>query len=233
MDMQKNAAYPTLTQPQDLPAPRERTDSHVRIRPGRTGFGSLFRGAAARREPIETPRSVTSELNDEHLTLSMGLLSAQHVVDDVPRDPSAHAAAQSVRERIADMNELRSALGAVTLDACDPRMAPLLAESAPLTDYMRGLFTWAKAALRALEELARGLRVLDPNWATLRARLEDASVFYLADLERPIAEQATRLRLRLPEISDPLDPLVDFEEHLIQLFWAAQNLSKGLEKRFG
>jgi hypothetical protein len=206
----------------------------VRITPRKTGFAPLFGGPAARRDSSEPrTRAVVEELSEDQITLTMSLLCVQNMVAEVPRDPSAHAAAQSVKERLADLTELKNALGNVNLDACDPRLAPLFAENAPLNDYLRGLFAWTKAVLRALEELARGLRVLDPDWATLRARLEDASVFYLADLERPIAEQATRLRLRIPEINDPRDPLADFDEHLIELFWAASYLAKGLEKRFG
>jgi hypothetical protein len=209
----------------------------VRIRAGsptRTGFGPLFRGPAARRDLGESQsRAVLEEFSEEQITLTMSLLCVQNLVQDVPRDPSAHAAAQSVRERLADLNELRSALAAVNLDGCDARLAPLFAENAPLNDYLRGLFAWTKAVIRALEELATGLRVLEPNWTTLRARLEDAASFYLAHLERPIGEQATRLRVRAPELNDPRDPLADFDEHLIQLFWAASYLAKGLVQRFG
>jgi hypothetical protein len=183
---------------------------------------------------VQEPRAVAvEELSDEQLTLTMSLLCAQNIVKGLPRDPSAHAAGQSIRERVADLNELRNALAAVNLDACDPRLASLFAEQAPLADYMRGLYTWATAVLRALEDLANGLRVLSPDWATLRARLEDSAAFYLAHLERPIAEAATRLRLRTPELNDPRDPVADFDEHLVALFWAAAHLGRNLEERFG
>jgi hypothetical protein len=235
--MQKDASYPTLTPSEDLPAPRERADSHVRIRSGgaaRTGFGPLLRPPPIRRgTQDEVSRAVLDELSEAQLGFTMSLLRAKDMILGIPRDPSAHAAAQSIRDRIADLHEVRSALAAVNLDACDARLAPLFAENGALTDYLRGLYTWTRALVRALEEIADGLRVLDPNWALLRARIEDFASFYLVELEKPIAHAATILRLRHPELDNPNDPLVDFDEHLSQLFWAAAYLAKNLENRFG
>jgi hypothetical protein len=234
MVMQKDVAYPTLTQPDDLPPPRERTESGIRLRPSRTGFSVLLRGPAGRRESEPPAASdILQELSDAQVALTKALIGAQALVAGIPRDPSAHAAAQSIRERIADLNELRTALAAVNLDACDPRTSVLFTENAPLTEYMRGLYVWVQAVLRALDELASGLRVLAPDWSLLRARLEDSTTFYLTNLEKPIARAATQLRLRLPEINDPSDPLSEFDEHLIYLFWASSHLARNLEERFG
>jgi hypothetical protein len=37
----------------------------------------------------------------------------------------------------------------------------------------------------------------------------------------------------MPELNDPRDPVADFDEHLVALFWAAAHLEKKLEERFG
>jgi len=152
---------------------------------------------------------------------------------DLPRDPSVHAAAQSMTERMADLAELRSALGAVYLDATDPRMHELLAVDSALSEYLRGLYTWCRGTLRAFFELAEGLRTLNPDWACLRSRLDDARAFYLEELEGQIQIEVARMRVHFPTTHSASDPLAELDAHLTELFWAAGHFGRSLEKRFG
>jgi hypothetical protein len=198
-----------------------------------TGFASLLLRAAGpqargdRKDRQSQAQSFLEELGDEQLTLQMSLMCVEHVVDDVPRDPSAHAAADILCARIADLAEVRNALDAICLDAADRRMQGMLRSDGPLAEYVRGLHAWTKGVLRAFESVARELCVLAPNWAQFRARLEDARAFYLEDLELLVRREAGALHA--PEG----DSLGELKAHLEDLFWAASYLAKGLEKRFG
>jgi len=212
-----------------LPPVRQRAQSYVRVRT--TGFAALMLGSLgpiARRDRLgDEARSFLEELGDEQLTLQMSLLCVEHVVEGVPRDPSAHAAAHSLRARIDDLADLRNALNAVYLDAADPRMCAMLRHDGPLAEYLRGLYAWSKGVLRALEDVARELRVLSPDWAQLRTRLEDARAFYLDDLESAVRREAGALFV------EEGDPLGELSAHVEDLFWAASYLAQSLEKRFG
>jgi hypothetical protein len=206
----------------------------VRIAPRRTGFAPLLRSAPlARRDELPPRRTALHELAEEQLALTMAVLSAGGLVEDVPRDPSAHAAANAMRARLAELAELRNALNAVHLDSADARLAPLFGDGAPLTEYMRGLYAWTRGVLRALDEVGQGLRILSPDWALLRARLEHAAGFYLPEIEPQIGRAATYLKLRSPELDAPCDPVSDFDERLLSLFAAAARLARGLDQRFG
>jgi hypothetical protein len=179
-------------------------------------------------------RSCLEELAVEQTALTRSLRGASEIIGTIPRDPSAHAAAQSMRDRLADLGELKAALDAVYLDATDPRMHEMLGRDSALTEYLRGLYTWCKGVLRAFEELASGLRVLTPDWALLRARLDDARAFYLDELEGLLHGELARLRLHSNgPASGTGDPLSDLDAHLAELFWAAAYLATSLEKRFG
>jgi len=229
-------AYKPSESDQDLPpTARPRADSYVRVRPAKTGFGGIARGqlAPTRREVQPHLPSCLEDLANEQHALADALRSFDLDAMDLPRDPSVHAAAQSMTERLADLGELRSALGAVYLDATDPRMGEILQLDSPLSEYMRGLYTWCRGVLRAFVELGQGLRALDPDWSLLRSRLDDARAFYLEELEGQIQLEVGRLRLHFPTIKAAHDPLAELDAHLAELFWSAAHLGRGLDKRFG
>jgi hypothetical protein len=218
-----------------VPPARPRADSHVRVRPARTGFAAIARGqlAPTRREQQPHVPSCIEDLASEQHALADALRSFDLDAMDLPRDPSVHAAAQSMTERLADLGELRSALGAVYLDATDPRMHEIVQLDSPLSEYMRGLYTWCRGVLRAFVELGQGLRALHPDWSLLRSRLDDARAFHLEELEGQIQLEIGRLRLHFPTINAAHDPLSELDAHLAELFWAAGHLGRGLDKRFG
>jgi hypothetical protein len=179
-----------------------------------------------------TERTFLEELGDEQLAFHVGLSDLREALaralEALPRDRSTHAAAQAIEARVADLDDLREALNAVYLDAADPRTGSLLRSNGPLADYLRGLYAWNRGVLRALMDLADELRVLSPDWARLRARLEDTHGFYLRDLEPRIRREAKAFGVLCTE-----DPLADFAMHLDELFWAASCLRTNLDKRFG
>ena len=214
---------------------RPRADSYVRVRPAATGFASIARGqiGPTRREAQAKAPSFVEQLADEQRGLGEAIKSFDLDAMDLPRDPSVHAAAQSMTERMADLAELRSALGAVYLDATDPRMHELLAVDSALSEYLRGLYTWCRGTLRAFFELAEGLRTLSPDWACLRSRLDDARAFYLEELEGQIQIEVARMRVHFPTTNVASDPLAELDAHLTELFWAAGHFGRSLEKRFG
>jgi hypothetical protein len=231
--MPKNASSASPASATDLivtlPPMRPRAESHVRART--TGFAALMLGSlgpiARRDRTPDDARSFLEELGDEQLTLQVSLLCVEHMFDRVPRDPSARAAAECIQTRIGDMSELRNALNALYLDAADPRLQAILRKDGPLAEYLRGLYAWTRGVLRAFEDIARDLRTLSPDWATLRARIEDARSFYMHDLELAIQREARALHFHDGEA------LASFGEHLEDLFWAASYLAKSLENRFG
>lgn len=173
------------------------------------------------------------ELSQEQRALGEALRMFDLDEMDLPRDPSLHAAARSMLSRLEDLGELRSAIGAVYLDATDPRMGEVLDRDSALTEYMRGLYTWCRGVLRAFEELAEGLRMSAPDWSLLRGRLDDARVFYMEDLEGQVQLEVARMRLHFPGMAGARDPLGDLDAHLTELFWSAGHLARGLDNRFG
>src|SRR5512140_524743 len=188
----RNPASPPPSTASDNPSeslpPRPRADSHVRVRPSATGFGAIARGqlGPTRREQQSRVPSCIEDIAREHHALAEALRRFDLGAMDLPRDPSVHAAAESMAQRLADLGELRSALGAVYLDATDPRMQEILQSDSPLSEYLRGVYSWCRGVLRAFDELAIGLRTLQPDWALFRSRLDDARAFYLEEIEGQI-----------------------------------------------
>jgi hypothetical protein len=173
------------------------------------------------------------DLASEQLTFTMGLLCFESDGEGLPYDPSTRAAAQTLALRLGDLATVRDCLQAFQLDLYDARVSPLLHVDGPVAEYLRGVYAWTKAVIRAFEDLRSELRALSPNWAKLRARLEDASTFYLKDLEPLIRAQAARLRHDAPEMTDPRDPLYEFRAHLDALLTSTATLHDGLVCRFG
>jgi hypothetical protein len=201
---------------QAAPPMRARAESHMRVRKLRPAEDRML-----------------DDLAGDQLTLTMGLLCLDGDGDGLPYDPSARAAARTLAERLDDLAILRDSLQSFHLDLFDPRVASVRIDGGPLAEYLRGVYTWTRAVIRAFEDLRAELWALRPDWMKLRARLEDAAAFYLKDLEPLIRAQAARLRHEAPEIADPRDPLYDFRAHLDAVLAAARALDEGLARRFG
>ena len=88
-------------------------------------------------------------------------------------------------------------------------MAPLLGADAPLAGYLRGLYAWTAAVTGAIVDLAAGLRALDADWASTRARLDDARGHHRADLESAIRADLARVALRASWLASALRAVDD------------------------
>jgi hypothetical protein len=220
----------------DLPAgpgsSRARQESYVRLRP------SPLAGTI---DWVDA-QDLLDELCEDQLTLSMNVTCLEQVIEDRPRDASARAALRSLETRLADLAALRDSLATVHVLAADPRFHRLFVADAPLADYMRGLYAWAHAVLRALDQLAQGLRALQPDWATLRWRLEEAKNFHFDELEESIRADITALAIIvergvLPSARGPLSapppPVHALFFAVEAVFLAAHAFEQRLDERFG
>ena len=122
---------------------------------------------------------------------------------------------------------LRDALATVAVLADERRFHGLFVPESPLADYLRGLYAWAHAVVHALETLASGLRALEPDWALVRWRIEEAKNFHFDDLMEGIRDEVVRIRIQdIPRADELLFAL----EHL---FATALHLADHLDQRFG
>jgi hypothetical protein len=174
------AAPPTVPPP----APRARSASQVRLRVMPVGEIAFL-----------DAQELLDELCEDQLTLSMSLTCLEESVESVPVDPAARGALAVLTARIRDLGALRDQLAAIHALSVDPRVHRLFVPDGPLADYLRGLYAWAHAASRALEELAVALAgaqvgqpapakkpAKKPDWALLRWRLDEAKNFHFDEL---------------------------------------------------
>src|SRR5688572_5578837 len=204
-------------------------ESHVRLRPAPLVGNIEFLDA----------QDLLDELCEDQLNLSMGLACLERAIEDAPRDHSARAALRSLDARLQDLIALRDALAEVHLLTIDPRLQRLFVPEAPLSDYLRGIYAWTHAVVRALDQLAAGLRKLQPDWATLRWRLEEAKNFHFDDLEESIRGDITALAIvasrgvlesaRGPKGSAP-PAIGDLGSAVGALFAAAHTLEESLDQ---
>jgi hypothetical protein len=178
---------------------------------------------------LEDERAQTCQLLDalgeDALTLSVNMETLHHALDQVGYDRSAQAAAATVRARLDEMEDLEDAFLDVLSVCSSPLAAPLLANDAPLADYLRGVIAWWKGILQAFEQLASELRSLSADWATLRRRLDDASTFLLPEL----VDDAREDLILAPSTRETVTLL----DGLDVLFATAEWLARGLHEPFG
>ncbi len=228
------AAARTKKVPTPKPPPsRNPNESHVRLRPLPPLAGNI--------EFLDA-QDLLDELCEDQLNLSMSLTCLEKAIEEGPRDPSARAALRSLDARLQDLFALRDALARVHVLTVDPRLQRLFVPDAALADYLRGIYAWTHASVRALTDLATGLKKLQPDWATLRWRLEEAKNFHFDDLEESIRADITALAIvasrgvlesaRGPKGSTP-PPIGDLSSAVGALFAAAHTLEERLDERFG
>jgi hypothetical protein len=222
------------TPPPKTPAPKTRgpNESHVRLRPVPLVGNIEFLDA----------QDLLDELCEDQLNLSMGLACLEKAIEDGPRDTSARAALRSLDARVQDLFALRDALARVHALTVDPRLQRLFVPDAPLADYLRGIYAWTHAVVRALDQLAQNLKKLQPDWATVRWRLEEAKNFHFDDLEESIRADITALAIVAhrgvlesacgPKGSAP-PAIGDLSSAVGALFAAAHALEERLDERFG
>ena len=166
----------------------------------------------------------------DELGLTIALVALERDLGEMPYDRSIRAAAETLRERVSDLCELRDALHDVCVVADDPRASHLLAPEAPLAAFVRGLYVCCAIVTDALQELAASLRTMTPDWANVRSKIDEGTSFYFDGLVGSIRRDVALSRIRADE---PADRLRTFGDDVEALLWAASWLSASLQKRFG
>lgn len=167
------------------------------------------------------------EIAEEQLVFGMSLASLERALEQSPRDPSARAALAVLARRVDDLGRMRDVLAFLHVVAADRRVHSVFLPDGPLAEYLRGIYAWMHAVLRALEQLAHGLRTLQPDWARLRYRLDEAKMFHFDELEDAIAADLLALGLVTPGGVPELERVVTL------LLAAGRSLEAHLDERFG
>ncbi|MBX3190402.1 MAG: hypothetical protein KF819_25605 [Labilithrix sp.] len=180
-------------------------------------------------------QDLLDELCEDQLTFGMNLACLERAVEQAPRDPSARAALRTLEMRLADLCALRDALAALQLATADSRVHRLFVPDSPLADYLRGIYAWAHALVRALDQLASSLRDLSPDWALVRWRIEEAKNFHFDELHDAVRADLLALSIVANGGSFGANrPAVDELRYAVErLFATATALEEHLDERFG
>ena len=179
-------------------------------------------------------QDLLDELCEDQLMLSMELTRLEELVAAAPDDAAARAALRTLSARLADLGALRDALANVQLATIDPRLQRVVVTDSPLADYLRGIYSWAHAVLRALDHLVASLRG-QPDWALLRWRIEEAKNFHFDELHEAIRADLMALTVvakggAFGANGPAVNELVYAVERLIS---TAVALEEHLDERFG
>lgn len=208
---------------------RSANDSHVRLR--------ALLSPLPRATDIEflDAQELLDELCEDQLTLSVNLTCLEDAAQRAPRDASARAALAALEARLGDLGGLRDALAAVLQASVDPRLQRLVVPDSPLADYLRGLYAWVHAVVRALEHVAVSLRKLQPDWALYRWRIEEAKNFHFDELQDAIRAdlQALAIVANGGSFGADLPPIEALQQAVARLFKQATRLEEHLDQRFG
>ena len=161
-------------------------------------------------------------MGELQLNLTVNLHCLESSVLGATYDRSANAAAETLRTRIQELTDLRDALNELYFEATDASLAPLFAADAQLTAYLKGTYLWCNEITSALTELSNTLQALQPDWFTLRTRLDRAAMWYFDGLPNEVRVETERHAIR-----------PDFVAKVEEVFFAARYLAHGLEKKFG
>jgi hypothetical protein len=165
--------------------------------------------------------------------LSVNLTCLEELVAAAPADASARAALRTLTARLADLGALRDVLANVQLAIVDPRLQRIVVPESPLADYLRGMYAWAHAVLRALDQLAASLRA-QPDWALLRWRLEEAKNFHFDELHEGMRADLLALAIVANGGSFGADgpPIEELQYAVERLIATAVTLEEHLDERF-
>ena len=213
---------------------RSANDSHVRLR-----AQSVPLPRAADIEHLDA-QDLLDELCEDQLTMSMNLARLEESVAAAPRDASVQAALRTLEARLADLGALRDVLARVQLATVDTRLQRLVVPESPLADYLRGIYAWAHAVVRALDHLAGSLQQLgnlraQPDWALLRWRIEEAKNFHFDELHEPIRADllAFTIIAHGGSFGAKQPPIQDLQYAVERLISTAVALEAHLDERFG
>lgn len=221
----------TISRPQSRAddALRRSHDSHVRLRVATAdGAAVRDRALAGHVEWLEA-QELLDELSEDQLTLSMNLACLERATCERPRDPATIAALRTLDARLEDLATMREVLATLQQTAAPRSVQKAFLPDTPLADYLRGIYAWLLAVVRALEHLVAGLRKMQPDWALYRWRIEEGKNFHFDELAEPIIEELATL---FAEVGDP-DAVTDLAVSFDVLFTCARELEVRLDRRFG
>jgi hypothetical protein len=207
---------------------RSANDSHIRLR-----AHSVPLPRATDIEFLDA-QDLLDELCEDQLTMSMNLARLEETIAAAPRDASAQAALRTMAARIADLGALRDALATVHVATVDPRLQRIVVPDSALGDYLRGIYAWGHAVVRALDDLAGSLRA-QPDWALLRWRIEEAKNFHFDELHEAIRADVLALTIVANGGSFGAErPAIEDLEYAVErLIATAVALEEHLDERFG
>lgn len=180
-------------------------------------------------------QELLDELAEDQITLCMNVTCLEESVGLAPRDASARAAVRTLEARLADLGALRDTLENVQLASSDSRLQRVMLPDSPLTDYLRGIYAWAHAVVRALDHLASSLRTMRPDWALLRWRIEEAKNFHFDELHEGMRADLVALEVVANGGAFGADrPRVEDLRYAVErLISTAVALEEHLDERFG
>jgi hypothetical protein len=171
-------------------------------------------------------QDLLDELCEEQLAYSMNLACLEQAIEQAPREAATRAAIATLEARYRDLVTVRDALARIHHASIERRVQRIFVTDSALTDYLRGLYAWVHAIVRALEHLAGTLRTRQPpvDWALLRWRIEEAKNFHFDELIPQIrADVATLAAVPGAEFID---------DAVERTFAAAALLETRLDQRF-
>jgi hypothetical protein len=209
------------------PATKPRSDSHVRLRARAT--------PAAPDVEIEflDALELLDDLGDDQVTLSMALARIESATEHGPRDLSALAALRSIDQCVEDVRAVRNAIADIQRIAIDRRLHRVFIADAPLAEYLRGVYAWMHAVVRALETVATQLHTLSADYAVFRWRIEEAKNFHFEELHEEIRADLGALAVVARDFDPPYPPIRELGAAVTRLFVAATSLEASLEQPLG
>jgi hypothetical protein len=179
-------------------------------------------------------QELLDELCEDQLAMSMNLASLDESVTAAPRDAAVRVALQTLEARVADLGALRDALANVQVASVDARLQRIFVPDSPLAEYLRGIYAWAHAVIRALDHLAGSMRA-HPDWALLRWRLDEAKNLHFDELHEAIRADVLALTIVANGGSFGANrpPIEDLQYAVERLISTAVALEEHLEERFG
>jgi hypothetical protein len=221
-------ALPRGRAPHD--APRATHDSHVRLRVAGAMESAPKHGASALAGHVEwlEAQELLDELAEDQLTLSMKLACLRRAMGSTESHGRERAAVRTLGKCLRDLETVRDVLAAVQRAAVPRSVQPAFLPDAPLAEYLRGVYAWLFAVVRALEQLVLGLQALAPNYALHCWRIEEAKNFHFDELEDAIIEDLATLFAEAGNRDAVTELTASFEV----LIACARGLEVRLDERF-
>jgi hypothetical protein len=161
----------------------------------RDAYGYDDDGEALPPRSAQTPEEIDrflDELDTDALDLSFRIDVVDAISRELPGDER-----RAVRQPLASLAGLLSALEDVRRCAADRRVSHFAASDAPLGAYLKGLHARASMMARALERYAAGLREDTPDPAAFAGELAEAASFRFSWLVDSIRRDLGAARLGL------------------------------------